>query len=116
MIAKNKNLRIILKYLDNNKIRKNFIEFKKNLNKNENFAVAVSGGPDSLSLSFLSKCFSIKNETEIKFYIVDHKLRKNSSLEAKLVCIILKKIGIKYFLKLLFFFFKVINKIINKIS
>ena len=94
MIAKNKNLKIILKYLDNNKIRKNFIEFKRNLNKNENFAVAVSGGPDSLSLSFLSKCFSIKNETEIKFYIVDHKLRKNSSLEAKLVRSMLKKIGI----------------------
>ena len=94
MIAKNKNHRVILKYLDNNKIRKNFIEFKSNLNKNENFAVAVSGGPDSLSLSFLSRCFSIKNETEIKFYIVDHKLRKNSSLEAKLVHTILKKIGI----------------------
>jgi tRNA(Ile)-lysidine synthase len=94
LIAKNKNLKIILKYLDNNKIRKNFIEFKRNLNKNENFAVAVSGGPDSLSLSFLSKCFSIKNETEIKFYIVDHKLRKNSSLEAKLVRSMLKKIGI----------------------
>jgi len=94
LIAKNKNPRIILKHLDNNKISKNFIEFKRNLNKNENFAVAVSGGPDSLSLSFLSKCFSIKNETEIKFYIVDHKLRKNSSLETKLVCTILKKIGI----------------------
>ena len=90
MIAKNKNLRIILKNLNNNKIRKNFIEFKENLNKNENFAVAVSGGPDSLSLSFLSKCFSIKNKIEIKFYIVDHKLRKNSS-EAKLVCSNIKK-------------------------
>ncbi len=94
MIAKNKNLRTILKNLDNNRIRKSFIEFEENLNKNENFAVAVSGGPDSLSLSFLSKCFSIKNKTKIKFYIVDHKLRKNSSLEAKLVCKILKKIGI----------------------
>jgi tRNA(Ile)-lysidine synthase len=94
LIAKNKNLRIILKHLDNNRIQKNFIEFKKNLNENENFAVAVSGGPDSLSLSFLSKCFSIKNETKIKFYIVDHRLRKNSFSEAQLVCTILKKIGI----------------------
>ena len=92
MIAKNKNLRIILKHLNNNKIRKNFIEFKQNLSENKSFAVAVSGGPDSLSLSFLSKCLSIQNETEIKFYIVDHKLRKNSSSEAKLVCSILKKL------------------------
>ena len=94
MIAKNKNLKIILKHLNNNKIRKNFIEFKKNLNKNESFAVGVSGGPDSLSLAFLSKCFSIKSNVQIKFYIVDHKLRKNSSSEARLVCSILKKIGI----------------------
>ena len=94
MIAKNKNLRIILKHLNNHKIRKNFIEFKENLDKNKNLAVAVSGGPDSLSLSFLSKCLSIKNKIEIKFYIVDHKLRKNSSSEAKFVCSILKKIGI----------------------
>ena len=28
------------------------------------FAVAVSGGPDSLSLAFLSKCFSIINNIE----------------------------------------------------
>ena len=94
MIAKNKNLKIILKHLNNNKISKSFTEFKRNLSKKENFAVAVSGGPDSLSLSFLSKCFSIKNSTEIKFYIVDHKLRKNSSSEAKLACFILKKMGI----------------------
>jgi len=94
LIAKNKNLKIILKHLDNNKIRKSFVEFKRNLNKNENFAVAVSGGPDSLSLSFLSKCLSVKNKNKIKFYIVDHKLRKNSSLEAKLVCTMLKKIRI----------------------
>ena len=94
MIAKNKNLKIILKHLNNNKIRKSFNEFKKNLNENKNFAVAVSGGPDSLALSFLSKCFSLENRSKVKFYTVDHKLRKNSSSEAKLVCLMLKKIGI----------------------
>ena len=94
MIVKNKNLRIILKHLNNNQIRKIFIKFKNHLDKNESFAVAVSGGPDSLSLSFLSKCFSIKESVNVKFYIVDHKLRKNSSSEARLVCNILKKIGI----------------------
>jgi len=94
LIAKNKNLKIILKYLNNNKIRKSFVEFKRNLSKKKIFAVAVSGGPDSLSLSFLSKCLSIESKSQIRFYIVDHKLRKNSSAEAKLVCSMLKKIGI----------------------
>ena len=100
LIAKKKNLRIILKYLNNNKIRKIFIEFKRNLNNYENFAVAVSGGPDSLSLSFLSKCFSIKNRAEIKFYIVDHKLRKNSARNIKNAgekCLIIYKNYNKHF-------------------
>ena len=94
MIVKNKNLRIILKHLNNNQISKIFTKFKNHLDKNESFGVAVSGGPDSLSLSFLSKCFSIKEDVKVKFYIVDHKLRKNSSTEAIIVCNILKKIGI----------------------
>ena len=56
--------------------------------------VAVSGGPDSLSLAFLTKCYSIKNSVNFKYALVDHKLRKDSSLEAKKVVQILKKIGI----------------------
>ena len=89
-----KNHRLILNHLKDKKIFKIFKEFKKLLKVNNKFAVAVSGGPDSLSLAYLAKCFSIKNNLEVKYYIVDHKLRKESSYEAKLVSVKLKKINI----------------------
>ena len=57
-------------------------KFEKNLDINENFVVAVSGGPDSLALSFLAKIYSIKKSLKVKYLIVDHKLRKNSTSEA----------------------------------
>jgi tRNA(Ile)-lysidine synthase len=60
-------------------------KFEKYLNINENFIVAVSGGSDSLALSFLAKIYSIKKSLKVKYFIVDHKLRKNSSSEAKFV-------------------------------
>ena len=60
-------------------------KFENYLDINENFAVAVSGGPDSLALSFLAKIYSIKKSLNVKYFIVDHKLRKNSSTEAKYV-------------------------------
>ena len=40
---------------------------------------------DSLALAFLSKIYSIKKKLDIKFYIIDHGLRKNSASEAKYV-------------------------------
>jgi len=92
--AKNKTHKKILSYLKNKKILKIFKEFKNSLNINDKFAVAVSGGPDSLALAFLAKCFSLKYNVAIKYFIVDHKLRKESSSEAKNVISILKKIGI----------------------
>ena len=91
--VKNKNHNLIKRYLKNKKILKIFQKFEKSLRIRENFAVAISGGPDSLSLSFLSKAYSIKNRVKVKFLIVDHKLRKESSNEAKLVKKYLKKIN-----------------------
>ena len=38
-----------------------------------------------MALSFLAKCYSIENNKKVYFYIVDHKLRKNSTFEANLV-------------------------------
>ena len=38
------------------------------LNTRENLAVAVSGGPDSLALAYLAKCYSIKNKITVKFF------------------------------------------------
>jgi tRNA(Ile)-lysidine synthase len=69
-------------------------KFENYLNINEDFVVAVSGGPDSLALSFLTKIYSIKNSLKVKYFIVDHKLRKNSTSEAKFVQKQLKKFSI----------------------
>jgi len=92
--VQNKNHKKILSHLDDKKIFKVFKEFLSSLNVKENLAVAVSGGPDSLALAFLVKCYSLKNKLNVKYFIVDHKLRKESSHEAKTVKNILKKIDI----------------------
>ena len=78
--------------LDNKRIYKIYKKFEKSLNINENFAVAVSGGPDSLALAFLAKIYSIKRKLNPKFFIVDHKLRKESTNEAKVTKKILKQV------------------------
>ena len=57
MSRKNLNAKKIPKVLDlklkNRRINQIYKKFEKSLNINENFIVAVSGGPDSLALSFL---------------------------------------------------------------
>ena len=83
--AQNKTHKKILKYLNTKKISKVFKEFSSSLIIKEDLAVAVSGGPDSLALAYLTKCYSIKNKIKVKYFIVDHKLRKESSLEAETV-------------------------------
>jgi len=85
LIVKNKTHKLLLNKLKNKKILKIYKKFESNLNINENFIVAVSGGPDSLALAFLSKIYSIKKRIDIKYYIIDHGLRKNSASEAKYV-------------------------------
>ncbi len=77
--------------LKNKKINNIYKSFEKSLNINESFAVAVSGGPDSLALAFLSKIYSYKKKIISKFFIVDHKLRSESTQEAKNVLKLLKK-------------------------
>ena len=90
--------KLLLNHLKNKKINKIFKEFKNYLEKNGKkkikIGVAVSGGPDSLALAFLTKCYSLINKLDAKFFIVDHKLRKNSSKEAKLVKLFLRKFDI----------------------
>ena len=97
-----KNLNVINKIpktlaikLSNHRIKKVYKKFEKNLNISENFVVAVSGGPDSLALAFLAKIYSIKKGLVAKFLIVDHKLRPESSKEAKKTQKILKTNFIK---------------------
>ena len=92
--VKNKIHKKILSNLINKKILKIYNEFSISLDIKKNLAVAVSGGPDSLSLAFLTKCYALKNKIKVKYFIVDHKLRKDSSLEANNVRKILRKIDI----------------------
>ena len=99
--AKKKIHNSILKHLANKKINQIYKRFEKSLNINENFGVAVSGGPDSLALAFLAKIYSIKRKLVPKFFIVDHKLRPESTKEAKVVKSLLKRIFITYFIFLI---------------
>ena len=53
--------KILKEKLKNKRINQIYNNFKKSLNLNDNFIVAVSGGADSLALSFLSKnCILLK--------------------------------------------------------
>ncbi len=89
--VKTKIPKLLKKKLDNKKITQIYNKFAKSLQINDRFAVAVSGGPDSLALAFLAKIYSIKKQLISKFYIVDHKLRPNSTNEAILVKQVLKQ-------------------------
>ena len=93
--AQNKKHKKILSQLNSKKISKIYNEFSSSLEVKENLAVAVSGGPDSLALAYLTKCYSLKNKIKVKYYIVNHMLRKESSLEAEIVKKTLKKIDIQ---------------------
>ena len=75
------------KKLDDPRIKRIYSNFKKKISTHvpNSFCVAVSGGVDSMALSFLAKCYSLENNKKVYFFIVDHKLRKNSTFEANLV-------------------------------
>jgi len=89
-----KTHKLLLNKLKNKKINQIYKRFENSLNLNEDFIVAVSGGPDSLALSFLAKIYSIKKSINLKFFIIDHKLREGSTLEANQVQKKLKKFSI----------------------
>ena len=68
--------------LSNLRINQIYKKFESSFKLDKNFIVAVSGGADSLALAFLTKLFAFKNNLNPKYYIVDHKLRKESTMEA----------------------------------
>ena len=94
-VRKKKLNNLILKYLNNKNILKVFKEFKKAIDVKSKYAVAISGGPDSLALAYFCKCISTIYNTKIQYYLVDHKLRKESTKEANTVLQNLKKLKIK---------------------
>jgi tRNA(Ile)-lysidine synthase len=90
-----KTHKFLLDKLKDSRTLQIYKKFECNLPAKKNFIVAVSGGPDSLALSFLAKIYSIKKSIDIKYFIVDHRLRKNSTLEAKYIQKKLKNFSIK---------------------
>ena len=88
--VKTKNLKHLKNLLKNKKVAQIYKKFERSIDIDENFAVAVSGGPDSLALAFLAKIYSIKKKIVSKFFIVDHKLRLESTKEASVVKRVLK--------------------------
>ena len=91
----NKIPRLLREKLINKRISHLFNLFEKEFDVKNSFVVAVSGGPDSLALAFLTKIYSIKNKLSCNYIIIDHKLRKESTKEAKQVKKILNKFNIK---------------------
>ena len=93
-LSANKTPKIIINKLQNKRVHKLYKLFEKKFDIKEDYVVAVSGGPDSLALAFFTKIYSIKKELRCKYLIVDHKLRKESTKEAKKVQKILKNLSI----------------------
>ena len=87
--------KILKEKLSNKKIFKLYKIFEKDLDIQEKFAVAVSGGADSMALAYLTKIYSIKRKLNCKYFIVNHKLRKESTEEAKKVKKTLNNFNIK---------------------
>jgi len=80
--------------LSNQRVNKIFKKFEKSFKIDTNFIVAVSGGADSLALAFLTKVYALKRDLYPRYFIVDHKLRKESTYEANKVKRILKSLKI----------------------
>ena len=87
----NKTHKNLLNKLRDKRIFQIYRKFENIFKLNQDFIVGVSGGPDSLALCFLSKIYSIKKSCKAYYYIVDHRLRKNSSTEAQSVKKTIKK-------------------------
>ena len=94
MSVKNKIHNSFNKILDKKNLKKLYLKFTKRFEIKSPFAVAVSGGPDSLALAFLSKTYAEKNRLITKYFIVDHKLRQNSTKEALVTKRLLRKLRI----------------------
>jgi tRNA(Ile)-lysidine synthase len=86
-LMKRKDLTVVsFKLLEDKKINHIYFRFKEKILPfigKEKFAIAVSGGSDSLALSALAKLYSLENDNDFVALIIDHKLRKESANEAK---------------------------------
>ncbi len=98
-----KNSSVILKngFRDFKEQSKIYLNFKNKLTnlKSKSYAVAISGGPDSLALAALSKAYSYEKKVKFYYLLINHNIRKNSAKEAFKVKKLLKKykINLKIF-------------------
>ena len=74
--VKKRNLKKVTFFLNQKFIKKIFNIFEKNIRGVDRSLVAISGGPDSLSLAFLAKCYSLIYPVKFNYALVDHRLRK----------------------------------------
>jgi len=81
--VQNKTHKFLLDKLKDKRTLRIYKKFEKSLRIKKSAIIAVSGGPDSLALSFLTKIYSLKKSLNVKYFLVDHRLRKNSTIEAK---------------------------------
>ena len=61
----NKIPKILKKKLFNKKVARLYRLFERDFDIKNSYAVAVSGGPDSLALAYLAKIFSLKNKVKL---------------------------------------------------
>ena len=85
--ATKKTLNFYLTKLKDPQIQRLYKVFSKNLKSldliNKKIMIGVSGGADSLSVLFFAKCYALKNNAKLYPVIIDHKLREESTKEAK---------------------------------
>ena len=93
MSKKNSSVNLKSQFQNLKILKEVFLNFKVKLDKfnKKKYLIAVSGGPDSLALAALSKAYSYKKKVNFHYVLVDHNLRKGSSLEAEIVKKLLKK-------------------------
>ena len=71
--ASNKTYKFLLNQLKDKQTSKIYKKFE-NIKLNEDFIVAVSGGPDSLAFMFFIKNLFDQKRPKVKYFHVDHKL------------------------------------------
>ena len=87
--------------IQDKKISAIYLKLKSVLSKhkqNNSFAVAVSGGPDSMALLMLVREWIRSKSGKITVFHFDHKMREDSSKEAKWLQNYISKLGIKFYL------------------
>ena len=93
--APKKTPNFYLTKLKDPKVKKLYKVFSNNLTSldigKKKIMVGVSGGADSLSILFFSQCYALKHKVKLYPVIIDHNLRKESSIEAKNLKFKLKK-------------------------